>query len=294
MVRSMTGYGAFKIERLGKIISVEIKSLNSKFLDLSFRTPSINPIQDLWIRSECNQNLVRGKVSISITIEESKSESSQTKTNFIDLPLLNSYIEVLRPLAQKTGGSENNLLSDCLHLPGIIKNMEEAPNEEFWQLIQSAFIACTKNFNEFRLREGKVIEEEFTSRTALILENLVLVEEMGPKRMEIIKIRLENSLKDLKSGLDFDSNRFEQELIYYLDKMDFSEEISRLRTHCNYFLECLKSENPNGKKLGFVVQEMGREINTLGSKANDAAIQHKVVGMKEELEKMKEQIANIL
>jgi uncharacterized protein (TIGR00255 family) len=294
MLKSMTGFGLSKIDNPGKTIHIEIRSLNSKFLDLSIRSFPLSSLQELWVRNECTQRIQRGKVSVNISQEEKESENSKAKFSTLDLALLKHYMDTLRPLAEDLRQNTDRLLSDCLPLPGVVKNTELVPEEETWILIQKGILEAMANFNQFRDREGKTIEDELKVRVGIILQALKIVEESGPGRINIIKTRLENSLLEFKSSLEFDQNRFEQELIYYIDKIDFSEEISRLHSHSQFFLDCIQDPESNGKKLGFISQEMGREINTLGSKAADAFIQQKVVQMKDELEKIKEQLANIL
>ncbi len=289
----MTGYGLAKFEIESKIIQVEIRSLNSKFLDLNFRTMTLTPIQDLWIRSECNHQIQRGKVSINLIIEESHS-LSEKEPNCLDYKLLNSYLKSLSTLALEYQTTKESLFLACLNFPGIIKNTEEAPNEKIWSAIQPVFLACIQSFNEFRDREGKAIDLEMKMRLNLILALLNEIEVLAPARIDKVKTRLLAEFQEWGSNLSLDQNKFEQELIYYIDKIDISEEISRLKTHGKYFFESLIDPAFNGKKLGFILQEIGREINTIGSKANDALIQQKVVQMKDELEKMKEQVANIL
>jgi len=290
----MTGYGLSRAEHKGKIIQAEIKSLNSKFLDLSIRSFPLSTPQDLWIRNECNQLIQRGKVLLTISQEEIESDSRKGKNAVLDMDLIQGYLDSLLPLAIMHGQNQENLLQACLGLPGVIKNSEEIPDEEIWSIIQKAISESLLEFNQFREREGKGIQMELEERVKLILSSLKIIEEAGPERIQIIRARLDTALQELKSTIEIDQNRFEQELIYYIDKIDFSEEVSRLNTHSRYFIDCLSEKESNGKKLGFIAQEMGREINTIGSKASDASIQQKVVQMKEELEKIKEQLANIL
>lgn len=293
MLKSMTGFGTAKVKLNHSTIHVEIRSLNSKFLDISLKSFPLTNLQELWIRNEFNMRIQRGKVSLNLSLEQKEGEKRGTTVS-LDLEVLQFYIQSLLPLAQNLNQDLNRLLSDCLNLPGVVKNSEEVQEEESWIEIQKALLVAIEGLNQFRKREGKIIQLELEERVGIILKFLKKVENSGPDRIQLIKTRLENTLLDLKSGLEFDPNRFEQELIYYIDKIDFSEEISRLNSHSQYFINCLQEEKSNGKKLGFIVQEMGREINTLGAKAGDAQIQQYVVQMKEELEKIKEQIANIL
>jgi len=294
MLKSMTGFGIAKVESQNKTVQIEIRSLNSKFLDLSLRSFPLSSLQELWIRNECNQKIQRGKVSFSLSQEVKEGNPIKGNGSSIDTQLLNQYFQALLPLARELGQNTDRLLSDCLPLPGVFKNSDEVPEEETWLEIQKGIQEAIHHFNQFRDREGKTIELELEERVKNILEFLKIVEQSGPERIHQIKARLENTFSEVKSSLEFDPNRFEQELIYYIDKIDFSEEVSRLYSHSRYFMDCLQETESNGKKLGFIAQEMGREINTLGSKAADAFIQQRVVQMKEELEKIKEQLANIL
>ncbi len=290
----MTGYGNANTDTENKRVHVEIKSLNSKFLDLSLRSIPMSTSQDLWIRSECNQWIQRGKASITIQVEELSGNPTKNKVAFIDLPLLKSYMDTLIPFAKEIGSNPDSILNACLGFPGIVKNNEEIPDESLWKEIEKTFRKAMENFIVFREREGKITEDEIRTRVKGIMASLKPIKDLGAQRITLVRSKLETSLKELKLSVEIDQNRFEQELIYYIDKLDFSEEIIRLHTHCEYFMECIHSIDSQGKKLGFMAQEMGREINTIGSKAGDALIQQKVVNMKEDLEKIKEQLANIL
>ncbi len=287
----MTGYGIAVSDSGSTKYTVEIKSLNSKFLELSLRMPKALSDKEFQLRTDCNKKIERGKVNLSINIEQA---DTQTKAAGIDTVLLKHYYNQLKEVSQNLNAPANNLLQLALGLPEVVKFDEEILSEEQWKTAEKTFKQAMANFQQFRLDEGAVLEQELKGRIALIQQNLeqVFIEE--PKRIVQIRERLNTFLADAVGRENVDQNRLEQELIYYIDKLDVTEEKVRLKTHCDYFLETLKSDDANGKKLGFISQEIGREVNTLGSKANDAAIQKMVVSMKEELEKIKEQLLNVL
>ncbi|HEX3384858.1 MAG TPA: DUF1732 domain-containing protein, partial [Mucilaginibacter sp.] len=204
------------------------------------------------------------------------------------------YYNQLKSVSDDLGETSGNLLQLALTLPEVVKYDEDTVSEEEWKIVEKTFQQALANFQKFRADEGNVLEQDIKMRIGIILKNLEGVEVEEPKRVPVIKERLDQFLQEAVGREAIDKNRFEQELIYYIDKLDITEEKIRLKSHCDYFLETLKSADANGKKLGFISQEIGREINTLGSKANDANIQKLVVGMKEELEKIKEQLLNVL
>lgn len=287
----MTGFGLIS-QDLGNVkYTVEIKSLNSKFLELSVKLPRIFSEKEFELRNECSRLIERGKVNLAINIEQNEAKNAALG---IDVNLLQQYLEQLKEVSVKTGQQADNLLQLALGLPDVMKYTEEKASEDEWKTVAHLFKKTVEAFQQFRLDEGSVLENDLKLRIGIILENLekVVVEE--PVRIITIKERLNNFLADAVGKENVDQNRFEQELIYYIDKLDITEEKIRLKTHCDYFLETLKSADANGKKLGFIAQEIGREVNTLGSKANNATIQKLVVGMKEELEKIKEQLLNVL
>ncbi|WP_244139407.1 YicC/YloC family endoribonuclease [Mucilaginibacter ginkgonis] len=291
MIKSMTGYGIATTDSGSTKYTVEIKSLNSKFLELSLRLPKAFSDKEFQLRTDCNKQIERGKVNLSITIEQA---DTQTRAAGIDTVLLQHYYKQLKQVADELNEPGGNLLQLALGLPEVVKFDEETLSDEQWKLTEKTFKQAMANFQQFRDDEGRVLENELKGRVALITQNLESVVLEEPKRLAVIRERLENFLSETVGAENIDNNRLEQELIYYIDKLDVTEEKVRLKSHCDYFLETLKSDDANGKKLGFISQEIGREINTLGSKANDAAIQKLVVGMKEELEKIKEQLLNVL
>lgn len=287
----MTGYGIAVTDSGSTKYTVEIKSLNSKFLELSLRMPKALSDKEFQLRTECNKQIERGKVNLSINIEYA---DAQNKAAGINTELLKHYYNQLKAASEALNEPANNLLQLALGLPEVVKFDEDTLSEDEWKQAESTFKQALAAFQKFRVDEGNVMEQELKNRIAIILNNLELVVNEEPKRVAIVRERLDNYLAEAVGRENVDQNRLEQELIYYIDKLDITEEKVRLKSHCDYFLETLKSDDANGKKLGFISQEIGREINTLGSKANDAAIQKLVVGMKEELEKIKEQLLNVL
>ena len=287
----MTGYGIASFDSGTSKYTVEIKSLNSKFLELSLRLPKSFSDKEFQLRTECNKQIERGKVNLSINVEQA---DSTVKAAGIDAELLKHYYKQLKAVSADLNEPANNLLQLALGLPEVVKYGEETISEEEWKQVEKTFKQALAAFQQFRSDEGNVLEEDIKYRIGIILENLKLVEVEEPKRVPVIRERLNQFLSEAVGREAVDQNRFEQELIYYIDKLDITEEKIRLKSHCDYFIETLKNADANGKKLGFISQEIGREINTLGSKANDAAMQKLVVGMKEELEKIKEQLLNVL
>jgi len=291
MIKSMTGYGIASIDADGAKYTVEIKSLNSKFLELSLRLPKTFAEKEFQLRNDCSKQIERGKVNLSVNVEKANTTSNAAG---IDKELLKHYFEQLKAVSLDLNEPTNNLLQLALGLPEVVKYEEETASEEEWKVAEKAYQQALAAFQQFRSDEGNVLEQDLKYRIGIIMKNLELVEVEEPKRVPVIKERLNQFLSEAVGREAIDQNRFEQELIYYIDKLDITEEKIRLRTHCDYFIETLKNDDANGKKLSFISQEIGREVNTLGSKANDANMQKLVVGMKEELEKIKEQLLNVL
>jgi uncharacterized protein (TIGR00255 family) len=287
----MTGYGTASFDSGVAKYTVEIKSLNSKFLELSLRLPKSLTEKEFQLRNECSKQIERGKVNLSISVEKANTTSNAAG---IDKELLKHYYQQLKTVSAELNEPATNLLQLALSLPEVVKYDEDVVSEEEWKLAEKTFQQALAGFQQFRSDEGNVLEQDLKMRIAIILKGLELVEVEEPKRVPVIKQRLDEFLAEAVAREAIDQNRFEQELIYYIDKLDITEEKIRLKAHCDYFVETLKNADANGKKLGFISQEIGREINTLGSKANDAAMQKLVVGMKEELEKIKEQLLNVL
>jgi len=287
----MTGYGIASFDTGNTKYTVEIKSLNSKFLELSLRLPKVFSEKEFQLRNDCSRQIERGKVNLSINTEQA---NSKVKAAGIDATLLKHYLTQLQQVSIELGQPADNLLQLALGLPEVVKYDEETVSDEEWKIVEDTFKQAMTAFQQFRKDEGDTLEKDVKYRIGIILENLRLVEIEEPKRVPVIRERLNQFLSEAVNREAIDQNRFEQELIYYIDKLDITEEKIRLKTHCDYFIETLQNADANGKKLGFISQEIGREINTLGSKANDANIQKLVVGMKEELEKIKEQLLNVL
>ena len=289
MLKSMTGYGKASAEFSGKKINVEIRSVNSKQLDLNLRTPYVYREKEGEIRTEVSKSIERGKADISVYVESGKEAS----TAIINKTLAKMYHKELKALAKDVKETNANILSLVMKMPDVMKAEREDLDEKEWKLVKSTLDKALRAFNKFRADEGKTLEKEFNTRLNGILTLLQEVEKVDPQRIKNIRERVLRNINEFVEKEKIDSNRFEQEMIYYLEKIDVTEEKLRLKTHCDYFLNTMKEDAP-GRKLGFISQEIGREINTLGSKANDAAIQKIVVQMKDELEKIKEQLLNVL
>jgi len=291
MIKSMTGYGLAANDHDRAKYTVEIKSLNSKFLELSLKIPKAFSDKEFLLRNECTKQIERGKVSISINIEYAETT---LKTSSINQSLLKYYYDQLKGSAEALGDTGSNLFHMALNFPEVVQYGADEANDDEWKTLYKTFEQALSNFQNFRQDEGNVLQQDLILRINNILEGMRLVSELEPLRIPSIRERLNQFLEEAVGRENIDRNRFEQELIYFIDKLDITEEKIRLKSHCDYFIEALKAKDANGKKLGFISQEIGREINTMGSKANDAKMQQMVVGMKEELEKIKEQLLNVL
>ncbi|WP_442592256.1 YicC/YloC family endoribonuclease [Pedobacter sp. AW31-3R] len=287
----MTGYGLASADQENIKFAVEIKSLNSKFLELNLKLPRAYADKELMLRNICSKEIERGKVNVSINIERSEEN---LKGATINAALLSKYYKQLQEINIDLGANSSNLLQAVLSFPDVISYTEEVVNEGEWDTLYQTFNTALKNFNQFRETEGAVLRADLELRIKNIMDFFAQIELLAPLRIPHIKARLSQFLEENVGKINVDQNRLEQELIYYIDKLDITEEKIRLKSHCDYFMETLKSKDANGKKLGFISQEIGREINTMGAKANDAQIQQLVVGMKEELEKIKEQLLNVI
>lgn len=290
MIQSMTGFGLATHESAKAKYTVEIKSLNSKFLELGLKLPRSFSEKELFLRNECTRLLERGKVSVLVAVEYADQTAKAAKIN---TTLLTAYYGQLKAVAETLGDKSDSLLQVALTLPEVVTYKEEELEESDWQDLLKAFYVAVDHFQAFRNDEGETLRQDLATRTKTIGSLLEQVEKNETSRIPLIRERIAHYLDEVVGQESIDKNRFEQELIYYIDKLDITEEKVRLRSHCQYFLDALEG-TANGKKLGFISQEMGREINTLGSKANHAEIQQVVVQMKEELEKIKEQLLNIL
>ncbi|MBK9731711.1 MAG: YicC family protein [Chitinophagaceae bacterium] len=290
MIQSMTGYGKAELSQNGKTIKAEIRSLNSKFLDLNLRLPFSFKDKEIEVRSLITEKLQRGKIDLFISIEAGSDE----KNISINKELAKRYYEELKSLSKELRTGKKNLLEMVMQFPDVIGSEKNNHTEEELSPMLQILREAVEDLRQFRIKDGAGLEKIFNGNITSILALLEQVETHEKERITIIQTKLRNQLSELVSSEEYDRNRFEQELIYYLERMDFSEEKVRLRSHCDYFLKVLVENDSNGRKLNFISQEMGREINTLGSKANHATIQKLVVQMKDELEKIKEQLLNVL
>ena len=286
MIQSMTGFGKASLQLPTKKITVEVKSLNSKGLDLSVRMPSSYREMELGLRNQIALKLERGKIDFSIFIE-STAEQTSTKVN---VPIVKAYINQLREVYPDA--DETELMKMAVRMPDTLKTEREEIDENDWIEIQKVISEALDYIGDFRKDEGASLEKEFQLRIGNIRQYMNDALALDPERVQAIKDRLQTAIAELKVNVD--ENRFEQELIYYLEKLDITEEKVRLTNHLDYFLETINGTEANGRKLGFITQEMGREINTMGSKSNHAQMQKLVVMMKDELEKIKEQVLNVL
>jgi len=288
MIQSMTGYGKSVLHLSDKKVTIEIKSLNSKNLDLNVRIPSYYRVKELAVRKELASSLVRGKVDFSIYIEMTADETSTT----VNKGVVTEYMQQLRNVVQTGSSNDVELLKMAVKMPDALKTEREELNEDEWSEINVKIKEAIKEIIQYRIDEAASLEDDFKLRIKNIESFLIEVKSFDEARIEFVKERLKKAIDELK--VTADENRFEQELIYYLEKLDINEEKVRLGNHLSYFLQELETPDSNGKKLGFIVQEIGREINTIGSKANFAPMQKAVIQMKNELEKIKEQILNVL
>ena len=285
----MTGFGKATKEFENKTVNVEIRSLNSKNLDLSLRLSSTYRDKEHELKSEITKLLERGKVDLSVYVE-SKIEETPVQIN---TDLAKSYYIQLKQLATELNEPSTNLMAHVLKMPDVLKSERKEPNEQDWKDIQSVIFLAVEGLNNFRSDEGKSIEKDFETRLGIIADSLDKIKEHDATRIQNIRDRIKKNLEEVVGKEKVDNNRFEQELIYYIEKLDINEEKVRLKTHLDYFIKTMK-EPAGGRKLNFIGQEIGREVNTIGSKANDAEMQKLVVLMKDELEKIKEQTNNVL
>lgn len=294
----MTGFGKAICELENKKVRIVIKTLNSKQLDIIVKIPNLYKEKELFLRNEIAKQIKRGNVELIIFLEFLKNE----KISKINPAIIKNYYEHLNNIAHDLNIKlPEQILSSIIRLPDALTLEAEELDEEEWEQIYESFKRAIDELNAFRTQEGAAIEKDIITRIQFIEKYLSEIHKFEKKRIENIKNRINQGLNKLILGKEkhlnketIDQNRFEQELIYYIEKIDFTEEKVRLKNHCNYFLENIKDKGPIGKKLGFISQEIGREINTIGAKANDSDIQKLVVQMKDELEKIKEQLMNVL
>lgn len=290
MLYSMTGYGKAAISKEGLTLSVEMRSLNSKGLELALKVPSAYRPQELGWRNTLAQSLERGKIDVLVLCEKGQADVSSA----IDLPLLEKYTQQLLDLANRMGIPSHNILDSALKLPGVL-SAQDTESESAIPVLEELMAKALREMHKFRETEGTQLESDIVHRIRIILNLLEEAKKIEPNRSERVRNHLKEQLHMLIGQENFDQNRMEQEMIYYIEKLDITEEFVRLQSHCDYFFAVLNEEAmAKGRKLAFISQEIGREINTIGSKANDKDLQQVVVQMKDELEKIKEQLNNVL
>ena len=290
MIQSMTGYGKKTIQLPTKKITLEIKSLNSKNLDLNVRIPSYYKEKELEVRKTISAHLRRGKIDFSIYVEMTADESLTS----INSALVRNYMQQLRNILQSGVTNDVELLQMAVRMPDALKTEREELDEAEWEIISKGISEVIEKLIDYRTEEGKAMDADFRKSIATISDLLEEVKILDTERLSAIRTRLDKAIEEIKSKNQVDRNRFEQEVLFYLEKMDINEEKVRLASHLDFFLKTLDSTESNGKKLGFISQEMGREINTTGAKANFAPMQKIVIQMKNELEQIKEQVLNVL
>ncbi|WP_460945139.1 YicC/YloC family endoribonuclease [Spirosoma daeguense] len=295
MLKSMTGFGNATVEAGGLAVTAEVKTLNSKFLDIHCRIPRQFSDKEIELRAQLTHQLERGKVELSLNLARTNAIRPGV---VINRQLVAAYVNDLKETANSMLMSipDGEVFQLALQQPNAFLTESADPTADVsdWETVQKAVQEALRRCNEFRTQEGAVLEGKFQEYIQIISDRLQDVEEQDIRRMPAVRERMRNSVKELLDNDTFDHNRFEQELLYYVEKFDISEEKVRLKNHLSYFLEVMATEEANGKKLNFISQEIGREINTIGSKANDATIQRYVVQMKDELEKIKEQTMNVI
>ena len=286
MITSMTGFGKNETSILNKKIAVEIRTLNSKNIDLNFRVPHVFKELEPQLRGIVSEQLNRGKIDVSVYLE---NDEGGTNTSRINKEVVDDYIKQLNQICP---GDRIELLKMAIKLPDALKTEKEDLKKEEKEALLNVFSEALLQVNNYRKKEGAALEKDFDQRLEVLKKLLKEVIRIDPERKEKVSLKLRNSIGQL--NIEVDQNRMEQELIYYLEKYDITEEKVRLDNHLSYFKEIMNQDQPNGKKLGFISQEIGREINTIGSKANHSGLQKIVVQMKDELEKIKEQLLNVL
>ena len=292
MLKSMTGFGKSVNEFENKKITVEIKSLNSKQADINAKIPSLYKEKEMELRNMLTKALNRGKIELSVWIDQNETN----KHIQLNKSVIKNYHHQLSEISESLNrnADQEQFLEIIMRLPDVMKAEVRALDEKEWLGIKQTVIDAISEIEKFRMQEGHVLEADFRQRIKQIESLLVQIEPFAESRIEKVKERIKQNFKENLKEIDADNNRFEQELIYYLEKLDITEEKVRLANHCSYFIETMNEDQSQGKKLGFIAQEIGREVNTIGSKANHAEIQKIVVQMKDELEKIKEQVLNVL
>lgn len=292
MVKSMTGFGKTTVENGNKKIIIEIKSLNSKQLDLNLRLPNLYKEKEMEIRSMVKEKLDRGKVDMNIYFDNSESDKDVSINRAVVVQYFNQALDVATQLGVEP--DKNELLQTVMRFPDTLQVKSEELDEQEWQCLQAGIVKALEEIDKFRIQEGKALIKDINHRIELIQHLSDEVPQFEAKRVEVIRQKLQEKINEWTDVKNVDQNRLEQEIIYYLEKLDITEEKVRLTNHCKYFLETVEKEATPGRKIGFIAQEIGREINTMGSKANDHDIQKLVIRMKDELEKIKEQSLNVL
>ena len=289
MIQSMTGYGKTELNLTNANFTIELRSLNSKQIDANVKMSSIYRDKEIGLRKLLSEKLQRGKIELSIWRESSESNAKYS----LNTELIKEYFTQIEGVTSELKLNSKDIMSSLLKMPEVLVKGEEKANDNEWDEIAKGIDIAIENILQFRMEEGKKLEEDITTRINALSRLLTEIFPFGKGRIEKVKKSLADKLAEIDTK-NIDENRFEEELIYYLEKQDITEEQVRLDAHLSYFLETMKTDSPNGKKLGFIGQEIGREINTIGSKSSDAEMQKIVVQMKDELEKIKEQLLNIL
>lgn len=292
MIKSMTGFGKTTVEVGNKKVIIEIKSLNSKQLDLNLRMPNLYKEKEMEVRGMVKEWLDRGKVDMCIYFDNSETDKEVQINRAVVAQYFNQMLEISESLGAAPDRGE--LLQTVMRFPDTLQIKSEELKEEEWEQLRAGVEDALKAMNDFRIQEGKALITDIIHRVQLIQELSAQVPQFEKKRVEVIRLKLQEKLNEWTDVKNIDQNRMEQEIIYYLEKLDITEEKVRLANHCKYFMETVEKEETPGRKIGFIAQEIGREINTMGSKANDHDIQKLVVRMKDELEKIKEQSLNVL
>lgn len=292
MIKSMTGFGKTTVEVGNKKVVIEIKSLNSKQLDLNLRMPNLYKEKEMEVRGMVKEWLDRGKVDMFIYFDNSETEKEVQINRSVVAQYFNQMLEIAESLEAVPDKGE--LLQTVMRFPDTLQTKTEELKEEEWSQLKAGVVTALEAMNHFRMQEGKALIEDIVHRVRLIQDLSAQVPQFEKKRVEVIRQKLQEKLTEWTDVKNIDQNRMEQEIIYYLEKLDITEEKVRLANHCKYFIETVEKEEAPGRKIGFIAQEIGREINTMGSKANDHDIQKLVVRMKDELEKIKEQSLNVL
>jgi len=290
MLRSMTGFGKSTGVISGKTFSIELRSLNSKFLDLIIKIPSVLREKEIEYRNVLSENLLRGKAELLIEIQ-----AGETGMYSINRNVFRQYYSELQSVAKELGIAADNFTDTVMKIPDVLTAAGGQMSEEDFSQVEKLLHQAISALNDFRLKEGKQLEQDILSRIEHIRKLCSAIKNTEHGRKEAVKEKLKQKLDEILRSPEIDKNRFEQELLFYAERLDITEELVRLESHCTFFLDVIRDkEQSKGKKLSFIAQEIGREINTLGAKANDASLQKAAVEMKEELEKIKEQVNNVL